>query len=221
VSTLTERELILREAAKIVDALGQTLAPMCEVVLHDLSRPNNAIVKIENNLSGRSPGGPATELGLARIADPDFPDILANYENRFSDGRPAKSTSIGLKDSDGNFVAAICLNMEVSYFRSIASYFQKIAQTNPLEQGRNDTIISINQPTLASEINSYAASCNKDPRSLTSDEKCELVGQLSQKGYLERRGAAEQIAQIIGSSRSSIYYYLDRDKKAKLDCGNS
>lgn len=210
---LTERELILREASKIVDGLGQMLSPMCEVVLHDLSRPNDAIVKIENNLSGRSAGEPATELGLARIADPTFPDILANYENQFSDGRPAKSTSIGLKDSNGNFVAAICLNMDVSYFRSIASYLQMITQTTPLE-GRKDTLTPSQQPTLASEIISYAANCNKDPRALTSDEKCELVGQLSQKGFLERRGAADQIAQIIGGSRSSIYYYLGRKKKA-------
>jgi predicted transcriptional regulator YheO len=213
VSTITERQLILREAAKIVDALGQSLAPICEVVLHDLTRPNNAIVMIENNLSGRSPGEPATELGLARMADPNFPDVLANYENRFSDGRPAKSTSIGLKDSDGNFVAAICLNMDVSYLRSIASYFQKITQTKALEQGPYETIMPVRQSTLESEISSYASSCNKDPRSLTSDEKCELVYRLSQKGYLERRGAAEQIAQIIGGSRSSIYYYLARKKK--------
>ncbi|KJS08729.1 MAG: hypothetical protein VR78_17610 [Hoeflea sp. BRH_c9] len=214
VSTPSERDLILREATKIVEALGQALAPLCEVVLHDLSRPNNAIVKIENNLSGRSPGGPATELGLARIADPDFPDILANYENRFSDGRPAKSTSIGLKDSEGNFVAAICLNMDVSYFRSIASYLERITQTHPLENGRHDTIGVAPQPSVASAISSYAASCNKDPRSLNSDEKCELIGKLSQDGYLERRGAAEQIAQIIGGSRSSVYYYLERDRKS-------
>lgn len=215
-STLTEHELILREASKIVDALGETLGPLCEVVLHDLTHPDNAIVKIVNNLSGRSSGGPATELGLARIADPNFPDVLANYENRFSDGRAAKSTSIGLKDSDGNFVAAICLNMDVSYLRSIASYFQKFTQTNTLEQGRYDTIVPAHQPTLEREISFYASSCNKDPRSLTSDEKCELVCQLSQKGYLERRGAAERIAQIIGGSRSSIYYYLTRKKKERV-----
>ena len=213
-STKSEHELILREAAKIVDALGQTLAPLCEVVLHNLTRPDNAIVKIENNLSGRSAGGPATELGLARIADPDFPDVLANYENRFSDGRPAKSTSIGLKDSEGNFVAAICLNMDVSYLRSIASYFQKISHTTPLEYGISETIAPARQPTLESEISAYATNCNKDPRSLTTDEKGELVSQLANKGYLERRGAADQIAQILGGSRSSIYYYLTRKKRA-------
>src|ERR1700679_2575756 len=121
-SIKTERELLLREAKKIVDALAATFAPMCEVVLHDLTDPDHAIIKIANNLSGREIGDPATEVGLARIADPNFPDVLCNYANSFSDGTPVKSTSIGLKDSKGNFFASICMNIDVSYLRATASY---------------------------------------------------------------------------------------------------
>jgi hypothetical protein len=39
-SIVAEHKLILPKAAKIVEALGQTLAPMYEVVLHDLIRPS-------------------------------------------------------------------------------------------------------------------------------------------------------------------------------------
>ena len=60
---------------------------------------------------------PATELGLARIASPDFPSIIANYANQFADGRPVKSASIGIKDSSGKYVAALCLNVDITLFR--------------------------------------------------------------------------------------------------------
>ena len=30
------------------------------------------------------------EIGLARIADPGFPDVVANYANKFPDGRAAE-----------------------------------------------------------------------------------------------------------------------------------
>ena len=70
-------------------------------MLHDLTDPRNAILAIHNNLSAREVGQPATELGLARIADPDYPAVIANYANAFADGRQAKSTSIGIKDADG------------------------------------------------------------------------------------------------------------------------
>jgi predicted transcriptional regulator YheO len=46
---------------------------LCEVVLHDLTRPESAVRSIENNLSGRRVGDSATELGLRRILDPDYP----------------------------------------------------------------------------------------------------------------------------------------------------
>ena len=118
---LDENALLLREGRKIVEALGQTFAPLVEVVLHDLTDPDNAVVAIANNLSGRQPGDAVTEMGLARIADPAFPEVIANYANRFPDGRPAKSTSIGLKNSRGEYVGAICLNMDISMLAAAAA----------------------------------------------------------------------------------------------------
>ncbi|HEV7799816.1 MAG TPA: PAS domain-containing protein, partial [Burkholderiales bacterium] len=106
---MTENELLLRESRKIVEALGKMFAPSCEVVLHDLTHPDHAIIAIETNLSGRQVGDPVTELGLARIEDPGFAEVVQNYPNHFPDGRPAKSTSIGIKNSKGQFIAAICL----------------------------------------------------------------------------------------------------------------
>ena len=98
-----ENELLLRESRKIVEALGKMFAPCCEVVLHDLRKPENSIIAIENPLSGRKIGQAVTEMGLARAKDPLFPDIVQNYSNVFPDGRPVKSTSIGIRNrSRGN-----------------------------------------------------------------------------------------------------------------------
>jgi predicted transcriptional regulator YheO len=206
-STLAEQNLILREAKKIVEALGQTFAPLCEVVLHDLRDPNNAIVKIENNLSGREVGGPATELGLARIENPDFPDLLVNYPNSFADGRIFKSTSIGLKDSSDKFVAAICINIDVSYLRSMTAYLNDFVKTLPID-GPVENLSEPKPPNIETAIQSFAASRNKDPRSLNNSEKRDIIRKLKEDGLLERRGATEQAAKTLGSSRSSIYYYL-------------
>src|SRR6516225_5530485 len=88
---LKEDAVLLREAAKIVQALGRMLAPCCEVVLHELSNPDHAILAIENPLSGRRIGEPTTEMGLARINVPNFPDVVQNYANSLPDGRQVKS----------------------------------------------------------------------------------------------------------------------------------
>jgi predicted transcriptional regulator YheO len=112
-----EQASLIEQVLRIAEGLGAMFAPFTEVVVHDLRTPEHAILAIHNNLSGRAVGDPATELGLARIADDDFPQVLANYANRFADGRTAKSTSIGIKDSSGHYVAALCLNADVTLFR--------------------------------------------------------------------------------------------------------
>lgn len=101
------------------------------------------------NLSGRQPGQPATELGLARIASPDFPSIIANYSNQFADGRPVKSTSIGIKDEDGKYVAALCLNVDMTLFRGMQSALARFTETenSPIKEhidpGSNEVTASV------------------------------------------------------------------------------
>ncbi|MFE0425157.1 PAS domain-containing protein, partial [Streptomyces sp. NPDC058953] len=96
----TADDHLIREAEKIATAVGRMLPGLCEVVLHDLRDPAHAVRTVENPLSGRAPGDPATELGLARLKDPGFPDVVQNYPGRLPDGRPLKSTSIGLRNAD-------------------------------------------------------------------------------------------------------------------------
>jgi predicted transcriptional regulator YheO len=212
-SGLSDKQWLMREASKITAALGEMFAPICEVVLHDLTDPEHAIVQIENNLSGRSVGDSATELGLARIVDPNFPEVLANYANNFSDGRPVKSTSIGLKDKSGKYMAAICLNLDISYLKSVSAYLDELTRIKstgtPVEEH-----LTRRSADVSAKILEFSAKRNRDPRALTSDEKSEILRQLVDDGALERRGAAETIANVLGVSRSNIYYYIKKLQQA-------
>ena len=208
----------MREASRITTALGETFAPLCEVVLHDLTVPERSIVQIENNLSGRSVGDSATEIGLARIADSDFPDVVANYANKFADGRPVKCTSIGLKDKSGRFVAAICLNVDVSYLNSVSAYLRELTRIKS-EHAPVAENLGPRTQDVGAKIQAFAAARNRDPRALTSTEKGEILQQLAAAGELERRGAAEKIAAIMGLSRSNIYYYLKKKSAAAVPAG--
>jgi predicted transcriptional regulator YheO len=212
-SDLSDKQWLMREASRITSALGETLAPLCEVVLHDLTDPEHAIIQIENNLSGRSVGDSATELGLARIVDPDFPEVIANYANRFADGRPVKSTSIGLKDKSGKYIAAICMNIDISYLQSVSAYLSELTRIKAPSGPIGENIARrTNSSDVSAKILAFSATRNRDPRALTSEEKSEILRQLVEEGALERRGAAETIATMIGVSRSNIYYYI---KKAR------
>jgi hypothetical protein len=111
-----DHALLLSQLQQVALGLGETFAPFCEVVLHDLRDADHSIVALHNNLSGREVGDATTELGLARIADERYPQVLTNYANTLPDGRQAKSTSIGIKDADGKYVAALCMNIDLTLF---------------------------------------------------------------------------------------------------------
>ncbi|MDW6063322.1 PAS domain-containing protein [Streptomyces sp. FXJ1.4098] len=203
-----EDDLLLREAEKIVVAIGRMFPGLCEVVLHDLRDPEHAIRAIESNLSGRSVGDPATELGIARIQDPGFPDIVQNYPNRFPDGRPAKSTSIGIKNSAGEYIAAICLNLDVSLFASVARSLNNLVRTDDQEQPLTETLRARTADELRTVIEEFAAVRGHTARSLGSAAKKELVRSLKTRGFLQVKHSVQVVTELLGVSRATVYNYL-------------
>ncbi|WP_254440887.1 helix-turn-helix transcriptional regulator [Pandoraea cepalis] len=206
---LDENALLLREGRKIVEALGQTFAPLVEVVLHDLTDPDHAIVAIANNLSGREPGDAVTEMGLARIADPAFPEVIANYANRFPDGRPAKSTSIGLKNGRGEYVAAICLNMDISMLAAAAASVQQLVSVpNHAPTPVRETLSTRRLDDIVPLITDFAAQRNTTPQGLTLAQRREAIRLVEARGLLDLRHAHAEVARALGVARSTVYTYL-------------
>jgi predicted transcriptional regulator YheO len=196
-------DVLLGQLEKIAEGIGATLEPFCEVVVHDLTDPKHAIACIKNNLSGRKVGDPATELGLARILDDAYPQVLAGYPNQFSDGRQVKSSSIGIKDANGRYVAALCLNMDISLFQSLSVLLEKLVSTTPT--GARDSLDPGNAAMLRAKIDEYSASLATTPRALSKNDRKTLVRTLKQQGFLEIRNAAAVVAQHLGVSRATVY----------------
>ncbi|EPF2242081.1 MULTISPECIES: helix-turn-helix transcriptional regulator [Citrobacter] len=201
----TDNNSLLSQLDTIARGLSETFSPFCEVVVHDLKKPEHAILSIHNNLSGRKPGQPATELGLARIASPDFPSIIANYSNQFADGRPVKSTSIGIKDEDGKYVAALCLNVDMSLFRGMQSALARFTETenSPIKEhidpGSNEVI--------RQRIDDFAAKRATTARALKPEDRKLLIQQLRKEGLLNVRKSMDTVAQHLGVSRATAYLY--------------
>ncbi|MEJ8853726.1 PAS domain-containing protein [Variovorax robiniae] len=201
-----EQTILLDQLKQIAQGLGETFAPFCEVVVHDLLDPKHAVLAIHNNLSGREVGHPATELGLARILDPEYPQVIANYANQFSDGRQAKSTSIGIKDSQGKYIAALCMNVDLTLFQSfqtaIGQFVSVDAQLAP-----GESLDPAGTDLIRTRIDQFAARLATSPRALKADDRRALLQELKSAGLLDVRRAMETIAAHLGVSRASVYSY--------------
>jgi len=200
----SEHQNLLAQLQQVADGLGKTLAPFCEVVLHDLTEPEHAILAIHNNLSGRSVGEPATELGLARAADPDFDQVIANYPNTFPDGRLAKSTSVGIKDSGGRYVAALCLNVDLTVFRSLNTMLTQFGSVDTAA-AVNDTLQPTGADAIRLRIDDFAARHGTTPRALKADERRALMRELKDSGLSDVRRAMDIVAAYLNVSRATVY----------------
>lgn len=199
-----EQRQLLSQLEQIAEGLAQTFAPFTEVVLHDLLDPAHAVLAVHNNLSGRHVGDPATELGLARIVDPEYEQVIANYPNRFADGRQVKSTSIGIKDSDGRYVAALCLNVDLTLFQGFQNALNKfttIEGATPVKESLDPS----GADGIRARIDEFAARMAATPRSLKAEDRRVLMKELKAGGQLEVRRAMDTIAAHLGVSRATVY----------------
>lgn len=199
-----EQQLLLSQIKQIAEGLAQTFAPFTEVVVHDLLDPQHAVLAIHNNLSGREVGQPATELGLARIMDPAYEQIIANYPNQFADGRQVKSTSIGIKDSKGDYIAALCMNVDLTLFRgfqNVLSRFMAVEGATPARESLDPASVDL----IRARIDEFAARMASTPRTLKPEERRSLLKELKAAGLLEVRRAMDTIAVHLGVSRATVY----------------
>jgi predicted transcriptional regulator YheO len=198
------REILFDQLKQIAQGLGETFAPFCEVVLHDLTDPKNAIVAIHNNLSGRKVGQPATELGLACIADPNYAQVIANYANAFADGRQAKSTSVGVKDASGEYVAALCLNIDLTLFQGLQSAIGQFVSVDARNAPR-ESLNPAGADAIRARIDQFAARHATTPRALSAEDRRALLKELKDAGCMEVRRSSEIIAAHLGISRATVY----------------
>lgn len=201
-----EQSLLLEQVKQIAGGLAKTFAPFCEVVVHDLLDPAHAVLAIHNNLSGREVGHPATELGLARIMDPEFEQVIANYPNRFSDGRQVKSTSIGIKDSEGRYIAALCVNIDLTVFQGFQGILNQFVSLQ-LDAPANEALDPAGAEAIRARIDQFAARLAATPRALKAEDRRAVVKELKAAGLLDLRRAMETVAAHLGVSRASVYSY--------------
>jgi predicted transcriptional regulator YheO len=199
-----EPRLLVDQLQQVAQGLAATFAPFCEVVVHDLLRGEHSVVAIHNNLSGREVGDPTTELGLARIADAAYPQVLANYANRFPDGRPAKSTSIGIKDSHGRYVAALCLNIDITQFGALQNMLGRFVSTDETV-AVSESLDAPGAEAIRQRIDRFAARLATTPRALKTAQRRALMSELKESGSMEVRRAMEVVALHLGVSRATVY----------------
>ncbi|MET4052420.1 putative transcriptional regulator YheO [Frigoribacterium sp. PvP054] len=223
----------------LMDFFAELLGPRTEVVLHDTSDLSRSIVALTNgHVSGRSVGGPATDLVLKVLQnhEHDDRDYLANYLAESRTGGTFRSSTFFIRDAAGDVVGMLCLNIDDEPLARARDLLMAITATTGLVKGAGPgggpgaatgasgaatgstahpaaapvaERLSMNVDELALDgVARIVAAQGVEPHRMTPDEKVAAVREIERAGVFLLKGAVAQVAEALHVSEPTVYRYV-------------
>lgn len=198
----------------IVEPLARALAPRTEVVLHDLTRMPGSIAAIGGNLTGRSLGGPATDLGL-RTFSSGWNEHLIGYRTEAAGGLQMRSSSIFLRTPAGRAVVSLCLNTDISEVTRAQELLRSLSAVTAIDPAlqadeRSPERFPVSVDELAQGILAESVATTGVPvERMRKHHKVDVVRRLRERGFFAMREAVPIAARHLGVGRHTIYNYLN------------
>ena len=208
--------MFLKNLAK---SLAAHFGPQCEVAIHDLTQDSeNTIVAIENgHVTGRRVGDSASRIVLQALKSRDFSEDKQGYLTRTQEGRLLKSSSIYVRDGNGEVVALLSINYDITDM-SRASYIleQFISTSNDKNQKNGNSIDSIHpnvNDLLDSLIEESAAHIGKPVALMNKDDKIKAVRYLEDRGAFLIKKSGDKVTKYFDISKYTLYSYLNSENE--------
>lgn len=202
--------------------LGKTLGEDFEIVLHDIKDKKQSIVHIVNgHITGRTNDAPLTDLALGFISDQTFRDndYVINYKGFPKNSRILRSSTMFIKDREGNLTGMLCINFDGSKYVSLSKQILELsnmgfstegivphspAENHDTSDAFSGSIAEVTDSVLSSTLE-YA---DVPAERLTQEEKMRVVKILSDKGIFMLKGAVSGVAEKLHVSEATLYRYI-------------
>jgi predicted transcriptional regulator YheO len=203
----SDRKATFDLLGQLAVGLHRLFGSQCEVVIHDFTDFERSIIHIEGNVTNRSIGGAATDLLLTRASSGETDQDLYNYLTSLPGGRLMKSSTIFLRDEQGEAYGALCINFDISAFvsmRQLLGDFISTEEPEEVSELLSDDIAT----TIHNIITDTLYEIRTDLPIMTRDDKIDLIARLDAKGVFKVKKAVPILADQLGLSRATVYNYL-------------
>ncbi|HTI13495.1 MAG TPA: PAS domain-containing protein [Dictyobacter sp.] len=207
----------LQKIIPIADAIAEMFGRRCEVVLHDLTRPQSSVAYTKNgHVTGRKIGQSFHHLFPKVLSSSRFKnDHLSNYKTVSDDGRVIKSSTALIRDDSGMVIGAFCVNFDVDDLlksRQFAEEFVSMEEAeNPKEEKEIvDSVWDVVTNLIRYAVQEYPGSVHE----MSKNDKLKIVSFLNDKGLFLIKGAIDELATALNVSKVTIYGYLDELKSS-------
>ena len=204
---------------QIAHGLAEHFGPQCEIAIHDVTRDlSNTIVYIENGqVSGHTDGDGASNVVLEALNTPPekLQDQIA-YLTRTEDGRALKSSTLYIRDENGNLRYLFSVNYDIASLRAVDELIQGLITTHPLkkENPERESVPKIPHTVtelLDSLIEHAFAEIGKPAVMMTKEDKIRVVHYLNDAGAFLITKSGDRVASALGISKFTLYKYMESD----------
>ncbi len=197
----------LRELAK---GLAAQFGQNCEIVIHDL-RDNNlesSIAYIENgHVSDRKIGDGPSHVALEALrGDRGHLQNHLGYLTRTKDGRLLKSSTIYIRDEDGDAVGIFGINYDITHLMMAESVLHNIVTT---EEAEPQQIISNVNELLDELIEQSVKLVGKPVALMNKEDKIKAIQFLNESGAFLITKSGDKVSKYFGISKYTMYSYID------------
>lgn len=210
---MNEKEQTLRQLRHVGEAIVSMFGKNCETCIHDLTDLHHSLIFISGQVTGREIGAPATDLLVKMLRTGSTkPTDMHGYRTVTDGGRVLKSSTTFIYDSGGQPIFAFCINLDTTdYFNASQALHQFLVddQSNG-STGPAETFAHQPSETIDALFQQAVVEIGKQPATMSTEEKTDLVEILERNGALQFKGAVEQIALLAGVSKYTIYNYLKK-----------
>jgi predicted transcriptional regulator YheO len=200
----------------IANAIAKTFGKNCEVVIHDLSIPQNSVVfTVNNHVTGREVGQSFEHLVKDVLLSKKFNnDCTANYITTVEDGRKIKSSTALIRNAENKVIGALCINYDLENLNNMKSFLDEFMAAEQEEVKTTvepfENIMEIVDDLIDKIIG------NSQVEDLKRKDKIELISFMDKKGLFLIKGVVEKVADKLNISKVTVYSYLDEIRKTPI-----
>lgn len=206
----------LAKLIPVADAITGNFGENTEVVIHDCSNLESSIVYISGDVTHRKIGAPATNLVLNGLKNNI--DKMECYKTVTNDGKILRSTTVFIRDEKQQIIGCMCINYDITDLLCCKSAMERLTafpkQANDnsakTENDENEFFENNVKSIIEKMIAETIEILKKPVELMNKDEKMHFVKILEEKGVFLVKGAVDDVAEMLGVSKFTIYNWLDK-----------
>ena len=199
----------------IAHGLAIQFGPSCEVLIHDLQGDlDTSLVYIENGtITNRHVGDGPSHVVLDVLNYDDGSEGRFGYLTKTKDGRILKSSTMYIRDDNGNIAYLLGINQDITEFVMMHRSLESLIGIGQAETGAVERITTSVSELLDDLLLEAERLVGKPGPLMNKVERLKAINYLNEKGAFLISKSSEKIAEYFNISKFTLYSDLNTVKE--------